>query len=155
MKKLIFNISINTQAYKVYDLMLGISDKSTYGNWTAIFNPSSTFEGSWEKGSKILFIGTGEEGEIGGMASEIIENIPYSFVSIRHYGLVNDGVIVTDGPDVEKWAGGLENYSFKENMGVTIVSVEVDTTEDFVDYMNETYPKALEKLKEMCEKSII
>ena len=53
---------------------------------------------------------------------------------------------------VEKWANGFENYTFDENNGITIVSVDIDTTEDFLDYMNQTYPKALDKLKEICEK---
>ena len=38
-----------------------------------------------------------------------------------------------------------------ENNGITEVTVDLDTSEDFVDYMNQTYPKALEKLKEICE----
>lgn len=51
-----------------------------------------------------------------------------------------------------KWANGFENYTFQENNGTTTVTVDLDTTEDFVDYMNENYPKALDKLKEICEK---
>jgi hypothetical protein len=58
---------------------------------------------------------------------------------------------ITEGPDVEKWANWFENYTFEENNGITTVSVEVDTNEDFEEYMLESYPKALEKLKELCE----
>ena len=47
MKKLQFKVSINAPATKVYDIMLGISNKSTYEQWTAMFNPTSTFEGNW------------------------------------------------------------------------------------------------------------
>lgn len=136
---------------KVYDLMLGITNKSTYEQWTALFNPTSTYEGNWSKGSKINFIGTDEKGEKGGMVSEISENIPNKFVSIRHYGLLKAGKEITEGPEVEKWAGGMENYSFEENNDITTVTVDVDTTEDFVDYMDQTYPKALGKLKDLCE----
>jgi hypothetical protein len=151
MKTMQFKISINAPVSKVYDVMLGISNKSTYEQWTALFNPTSTYEGDWNKGSKILFIGTDEKGEKGGMVSEIAENIPNRFVSIRHYGLLQGNVEITDGPEVEKWAGGYENYNFGEYNGTTTVIVDVDTTEDFLDYMNETYPKALDKLKELCE----
>jgi len=156
MKKLQFNISINAPANKVYDVMLGISNKTTYEQWTALFNPTSTYEGSWNKGSKILFIGTDEKGEKSGMVSEIADNIPNRFVSIRHYGLVKGNVEITEGPDVEKWTNGFENYTFEENNGPdsyreTKVTVDLDTTEDFTDYMSETYPKALGKLKEICE----
>lgn len=152
MKKLQFKTSINAPINKVYDTMLGISNKSTYEQWTALFNPTSTYEGSWTKGTKILFVGTDDKGEKGGMISEIFDNIPNKFISIRHYGLVKADVEITEGPEVEKWANGFENYTFEENNGITMVIVDLDTTEDFLGYMNETYPKALDKLKEICEK---
>lgn len=151
MKKLQFKVSINAPVAKVYDFMLGINSKSTYEQWTSLFNPTSTYEGSWVKGNKILFVGVDEKGEKGGMVSEIAENIPNQFVSIRHYGLLTADKEITEGPEVEKWANGFENYSFEENNGTTSVTVDLDTTEDFVGYMNEIYPKALGKLKEMCE----
>ncbi|NBR16055.1 MAG: SRPBCC domain-containing protein, partial [Crocinitomicaceae bacterium] len=73
------------------------------------------------------------------------------FVSIHHYGLLQAGIEITEGPEVEKWANGYENYTFEEYNGTTTVTVDLDLTEDFSDYMNETYPKALGKLKEICE----
>ena len=152
MKKLQFTVNINAPVTRIYDFMLGISNKSTYEQWTALFNPTSTYEGNWDKGSKILFVGVDEKGEKGGMVSRIAEVTPNRFVSIQHYGLLKDNKEITEGPEVEKWANGFENYTFKENNGTTTVTVDLDTTEDFTDYMNETYPKALEKLKELCEK---
>jgi hypothetical protein len=152
MKKLQFKVSIDAPVDKIFDCMLGLSSKSTYEQWTALFNPTSTYEGSWDKGSKILFVGLDEKGEKGGMVSRIVENIPNQFVSIQHYGLVNAGKEITEGPEVEKWANGLENYSFEETNGAVIVKVDLDTSEEFIDYMNESYPKALDKLKEICEK---
>lgn len=151
MKKLQYQTIVKASAAKVYDLMLGIQDKSTYEQWTALFNPTSSYEGNWENGSKILFIGQDENGEKGGMVSRIAEHIPHRFVSIQHYGLVKGDVEVTEGPEVEKWANGFENYTFEENNGTTTLTVDLDTTDDFVDYMNNAYPKALEKLKEICE----
>jgi hypothetical protein len=152
MKKLQYIVSINAPVTRIYDFMLGINSKSTYEQWTSLFNSTSTYEGSWDKGNKILFIGVDEKGEKGGMVSRIAENIPIRFVSIQHYGLLNAGKEITEGPEVEKWANGFENYTFEENNGTTTVTVDLDTSEDFVDYMNETYPKALDKLKELCEK---
>ncbi len=152
MKKLQFKASINAPAYKVYNTMLGINNKSTYEQWTALFNPTSTYEGCWTKGSKILFVGIDEKGEKAGMMSEIYNNIENQFISIRHYGIVKAGLEITKGPEVEKWANGFENYTFYENNGITTVTVDLDITEDFIEYMLETYPKALEKLKDLCEK---
>src|SRR5690606_40274916 len=109
MKKLQFSVNIQAPVAKVYDTMLGSSSKSTYEQWTSLFNPTSSYEGSWNKGSKILFIGVDEQGEKGGMVSRIAENIPNRFVSIQHYGLLTAGKEITEGPEVEKWANGLEN----------------------------------------------
>jgi hypothetical protein len=64
---------------------------------------------------------------------------------------VQGSVEVTEGPDVEKWANGFENYAFEEKDGITSVIVDLDTTAEFVEYMNEAYPNALDKLKEICE----
>ena len=152
MKKLQFKASIKAPVAMIYDTMLGITNKSTYEQWTALFNPTSTFEGNWEKGSKMQFIGVDEKGEKGGMVSRIAVNVPNQFVSIQHYGLLKGDQEITEGPEVEKWANGFENYTFEESNGTTTITVDLDTTEDFVDYMNEKYPQALDKLKEICEK---
>jgi len=151
MKKVQFNVSIHAPANKVYDIMLGLSNKSTYEQWTALFNPTSTYDGNWNKGGKMLFTGIDEQGEKGGMVSEVFDNIPNRFVSIRHYGLLKANAEITEGPEVEKWANGFENYTFEENNGTTTVTVDLDIAEEFLDYMNQTYPKALSKLKEICE----
>ena len=151
MKNLQFTIKINTSVNTVFDLMLGISNKSTYEQWTALFNPTSTYEGNWNKGSKMLFVGIDELGEKGGMVSEIIDSRLNQFISIQHVGLVKGNVEITEGPEVEKWANGFENYTFEETEGITTVTIDLDLSEDFSDYMNETYPKALNKLKEICE----
>lgn len=151
MKKLQYKIEIRKPVQVVYKTMLGLERKENYEQWTAEFNPTSTYEGSWEKGTKIRFIGTAENGERGGMVSKIVENIPNTFVSTRHFGVLKEDKEITEGPDVERWAGGHENYGFSETAGVTTVTVEVDVAEEYIDYFNDTYPRALKKLKEICE----
>ncbi|WP_318342751.1 SRPBCC family protein [Flagellimonas baculiformis] len=152
MKKLQYKKDIHASAEKVYNTMLGIEDIKTYEQWTSEFNPTSTYEGSWEKGSKMYFVGTDENGKRGGMVAEIADNVPFQFVSIRHYGILDGDQEITEGPDIEKWAGGLENYSLEEHNGVTTVVVEIDVTEDYIEYFNTAWPKALSKLKELSEK---
>ena len=151
MKRLQYKIDIKAPVAKVYKTMLGLENKSTYEAWTAEFNPTSTYEGNWQKGSKILFIGTGEDGEKGGMVSEIAENIPNQFVSIRHLGIVKGDTEITSGEEVENWIGAMENYSFEENNGMTTLTVDIDMVEDYIDYFDRAYPKALNKLKQTIE----
>ena len=151
MQKLHYEIVVNAPAEKAYDQLLGLSDKSSYQQWTAAFNPTSTFEGSWEKGSKMLFLGTDENGKRGGMVSRIADNIPGKFVSIEHYGILDGDTEITEGPQVQDWAGGLENYTFTEDNNQTTIAVDIDAVESFQDYFNNTFPKALNKLKELIE----
>lgn len=132
--------------------MLGLNDKSTYEYWTAVFNPTSTFEGTWDKGSKIYFVGQDENGKRGGMVSEIVEHQTAKFISIRHYGFLDGDNEITTGEQVEKWAGGHENYLYQETNGVTTVTVEMDAIDEYLDYFNSTYPAALDKLKEISER---
>lgn len=149
MERLQFNIAIKASAGKVYRTMLA---PDTFQKWTAAVNPTSTYEGNWEKGSKMLFIGRDKEGNREGMISEVAENIHNEFVSIRHYGVVDRENEMTMGEEEDKWTGGFENYTFDENNGVTTLTVMFDTAPESIDYFNEAYPKALALLKEITER---
>ena len=101
MQKLHFTTDIQAPAEKVYKAMLGLNDIESYKEWTAAFNPTSSWEGSWDKGSKIYFIGLDENGKKGGMVSQVAENKPAEFVSIRHYGYLDGDQEITTGEEVE------------------------------------------------------
>ncbi|MBI5857286.1 MAG: SRPBCC domain-containing protein [Sphingobacteriales bacterium] len=143
-----FEISINAPVGKVYKTML--NDK-TYREWTAEFNPTSYYKGSWDKGSKILFLGTDKDGKEAGMVSKIRENVPDKFVSIEHLGMLQDGQEITSGPAIDGWAGALENYTFRANSNSSILEIDMDSNEEFKAYFMDTWPKALKKLKDICE----
>lgn len=147
-EKLKFTISIDAPALKVYNIML---DDKHYQEWTSVFNPTSRFLGSWEKGSKIRFLGTDKDGNEGGMVSRIRENIRGRFVGIKHLGIIQNGKEITIGPEVEGWAGAYEDYSFTDLDGKTLLIVELDTVVHYKTYFEEHYPKALQLLKSICE----
>lgn len=143
-----YETEINCDAEKVYNTMI---DDRHYREWTSVFNTGSHTKGSWEKGSKMLFIGLNNEGKEEGMVSRIKENVPNKFISIEHMGLLKNGVEIICGPEVDDWQGALEDYTFIPKSGRTIVEVDLDANTGWVDYFNQTWPKALEKLKEICE----
>lgn len=149
MKKLNYTIDIKAPKDLVYQKMIG---KESYKQWTSEFNPTSDFEGSWEKGEGIRFIGISEEGKKEGMVARIEENIPNEFISIHHYGIVDGENEITTGKMVEDWAPAYENYTFTQEADLTRVSVDVDVNEEHRDFFDEAWPKALNKLKEISEK---
>lgn len=148
MNKLNFKITINAPVDKVFRVMI---DDQSYREWTKAFNGTSHYMGSWEKGEKIVFIGLDEQGNKCGMVSRIKENIPNRMISIEHLGILEGGKEITEGEKVESWAGALENYYFNGKNGSTELSVEMDSNEDFESYFKDTWPKALDTLKALCE----
>lgn len=146
-----FSKTIKAPAANVYSIMLGLPDRTTYEKWTAVFNPTSTYEGTWETETKMLFVGTDEKGNRGGMVSEIVANTPNQFVSIKHYGVLRGDEEITEGPEVEPWAGGLENYSFSEQNGLTTLTIAIDTAEEYTEYFEKVWPEALQVLARMAE----
>ncbi|MCX6732709.1 MAG: SRPBCC domain-containing protein [Candidatus Roizmanbacteria bacterium] len=148
MKTLHFSIQINAPKKKVWEVMLG--DK-TYREWTTIFMPGSHFVGNWNKDTKMQFLAPNEDGKMGGMTSEVADSIPYELISIKHVGLVTDGVEDTTSSEAKKWVG-YEKYRFMDVVGKTELMIEVDTTHDFVSFMKDTWPKALQTIKELAEK---
>jgi len=149
MEKLQFKIDINASSEKVWNTLL---EKETYNKWTEVFSPGSHYVGNWSKGSKILFLGPNENGELGGMVSRIKENRLYEYISIEHLGLVQDGKEDTTSDEVKQWAGSLENYTFKNIDGKTELLVDMDINDDYKEMFEGMWPNALNKLKELAEK---
>ena len=150
MRKLHFEIVINAPKEKVWETVVG---KESYSEWTAPFSSSpSYFEGTWEKGSKMKFLSKDEQGKMGGMLSEIAENKPGEFLSIKHVGMIMNGVEDTESENVKKWAPAFENYALREEGGGTKFIVDIDVAEEWVEMFNDMWPKALEKLKEISER---
>jgi uncharacterized protein YndB with AHSA1/START domain len=143
-----FSVLIQAPVEKVFSIML---EKETYQQWTAEFNPTSTYEGSWQKGAKMLFVGTNKNGEKEGMVSRIREHVLNQFISIEHLGFVRGNEELTTGKEVEGWAGSLENYTFTNENGKTNLEVDLDSNEEFKSYFEEAWPRALQKLKTLCE----
>lgn len=148
LEKIHFEINIDAPVAKVYDTML---DPVHYTAWTAAFNPGSFFEGSWDTGADIHFIGLDEHGNKGGMVSRIKENTPNKKVIIEHLGIFIDGKPVTSGPEVEGWGGTLEEYTYIDTGDSTQLEISMDTKPEYKSYFMETWPEALKLLKSICE----
>ena len=139
MTTLNFSVSINAPKEKVWDTLW--SDAS-YRQWTSAFMEGSYAETDWQEGSKVLFLSPGGDG----MFSIIEKKVPNQEMTFKHLGEVKKGV-----EEAKDWAGARESYQLTETNGTTQVNVKVDTVEDYKDYFEKTFPKALEILKQISE----
>ena len=146
-----FEISIDNTPDNIFRIML---DTAAYSEWTKPFNPTSRFEGSWEKGQKIMFLGTDADGKTGGMVCRIRENIPGKFLSIESLREIIDGKEVSGDDKANPWHGALENYILKPVGSKAMLSVYTDIPAEMKPFIADAWPKALEKLKSLCEQAI-
>lgn len=146
MKKSQFSIHINAPRERVWKILW---DDDSYRHWTSVFSAGSYAVSDWQEGSKIQFLSS----DGNGMFSEIAKSKPPEFMSFRHLGVVKDGKEQHIDQETENWSGALENYTLRELDGSTELIVEMDVTDEFQKYFEETFPKALDKIKEMAEES--
>ena len=58
----------------------------------------------------------------------------------------------TTSEEVSKWKGALENYTLKTMEGKTLLLIETDISEEYLEMFVEAWPKALQKVKVLSEK---
>jgi uncharacterized protein YndB with AHSA1/START domain len=148
MEKMRFGEQVDAPVYTVWAAMLG---PEGYREWTGVFSPGSYFDGSWDEGSVIRFLGPGgDDGEgFGGLAAVVEENRTHEYVSLRYTAEIADGVENTESPIV----GVHETYAFSERDGATTVDVELDSVPGYTDMMSDVWPQGLAKLKEIAERA--
>lgn len=144
MKTLHFSTLIHASAETVWRMMLG---PDSYRQWTAPFAEGSHFDGSWEQGQQIRFLGP----DGNGMVARIAENRPHEFISIQHLGCIINGVEDRDSEQARNWVQCFENYRFINRGADTELQVEMETGPDYEQYMTDTWPRALAVLKALCE----
>jgi len=143
-KTLSFDVTIAAPRSVVWD-KLTASD--SYRDWTAAFAPGSHYEGSWDQGAEIRFLAPNGDG----MVSEIAENRRHESIRIRHLGEIAGGQVDRTSERVRAWAPAYETYTFTEAPEGTHLRATVETLADWEGHMNDAFPKALQRLKEICE----
>ena len=148
LERIFFKIRINAQPEKVYKSML---DKENYKKWTQPFTSNSHFEGNWEKGSKIVFLGGSEDGSFGGLIGRVKENSFAKKVTVEYFGIVEKGKEITSGDKVKMINGTIEEYTFEADGTGTNLTVSIDVDASWKGFMLKTWPEALEELKNIIE----
>lgn len=86
------------------------------------------------------------------MVAVIADNRPHEYLSIQHLGFINpEGLEDTTSDAVKDWVPAFENYTFTDVEHGTELVVDQDITEEYEAYMQEAWPRALARLKTLCE----
>jgi hypothetical protein len=150
MQKLHFTTTINAPVSHVWDTMLA---DTTYRQWTEPFSKGSYYQGDWNQGSRILFLGPDPEGSgEGGMVARIAENRLHEYISIEHLGIIKNGIEDTESEEIKQWTPAFENYTFASlGESTTRLDIDIDVHDDYADMFSTMWPSALERLKDLCE----
>lgn len=146
MEHLEYKIEISAPVKKVWETML---NKDTYEQWVARSWPGSTYEGKWEKGTQIRFIGSDGSGTL----AELVEVKPYERVLATQIAMLGKGGVEDRASEVaQDWIGITEEYRFSEHLGKTSLTVRIETTPQWRGMFDEGWPDALEDLKKLTER---
>jgi L-rhamnose mutarotase len=134
-----YKIYIDAPREKVWEKLW---DDETHRKWAKAFTPEFHAKSDWNESDPIQFL----DGKNNGMFGVIETKIDNEVMVFKHLGDMLDGV------EVERdWAGAREQYFLLNRDGKTKLKVSVDVLTESIDYMNETFPKALEALKLLAE----
>lgn len=141
---LTLSIDIKAEKSKIWQTLW---DEQSYRDWASVF-----FEGSyavtdnWEQGSTVMFLAPDKSG----IYSLIETHIANKIMSFKHVGLVVNGEQQPIDEETKKWTGATETYSLIDGKDVVTLNVQIDVLDEHLDYMQSTFPKALEKIKSNC-----
>lgn len=141
-----YEILINAPKQRVWETMI---DSATYNDWAKAFSDGSSFEGEWGEGNTMLFF----DAKQGGTKAVLKTFKPYDHMLAEHVAMVDPNKAPLDNEAVQNWLGTTEEYVFEETEnGGTKLMINMKTHEQFKEMFDGTWPKALELLKEICEK---
>jgi uncharacterized protein YndB with AHSA1/START domain len=144
MKKISFTTTINASPEKVWEVLWS---ERYYREWTSAFTPGAYAESDWKEGSTIRFLSP--QGE--GMRSLITKKVPNKHMAFRHLGPIAGGKDVEPDEESREWIGATEDYLLEAADEGTVLKVEVDVTDKHESYFQETFPRALKRIKDLSE----
>jgi len=144
LNRLQFSIEIKADKERIWNALW---DEHYYRDWAGVFFAGSyAVTDHWKEGSKVLFLSPDQSG----IYSIIETHIPNSIMKFRHIGNVVKGKEQSLDDETKKWSGAMEMYSLTEGTEFNTLIVDIDVMDEHLDFMKNTFPKALEKIKNNC-----
>lgn len=144
MQTLQFKIEINASSNKVWNTLW---NDATYRKWTTAFCEGSYAVSNWNEGDGIHFLDPNGNG----MYSIIEKKIDEKLMSFKHIGNILNLEEQPLDEETKLWTNCNEIYELTEENNKTIVTVSVDTLDNYVSFFTEAMPNALELVKKLSE----
>ncbi|MEN9304643.1 MAG: hypothetical protein RL264_3072 [Bacteroidota bacterium] len=143
MRQLTFKIQIETTPEKLWNCLW---EAENYKKWTNVFCAGSHYKtDSFSEGSKIHLLTPDGLG----MYSIIEKLEPNKTLVFRHLGELKNFEEQPAEKNEASWKDARESYEILPNQSGVELTVKVDCIEQYCDYMNATFPKALEVLLQL------
>ncbi|KIA83716.1 hypothetical protein OA84_09590 [Kaistella solincola] len=139
MKNLVFEQQINANREKVWEVLF---TQDAYGKWSSAMNEGTYFEGDWSEASTMKFLDKSNNG----MYNVVEKNNFPQQLSMKHLGWIMDGK-----PEPQDWEDSTVSYFLESNENGTLLTVKVNSLDEFVDFFRTKYPKNLELIKQLSE----
>ena len=143
-----YTIDIEAPRQQVWDYMLG---KETYPKWSTVAWPGSTNEGEWKEGAEMRFVGGSDGG--GTLARFTLIDAPNKLQAEHIAVLQAGGVRDTTSDIAREWIGAREEYELVSTNGKTKVNVSITVAPAWREEFDNSWPVALQALKEQVEAS--
>lgn len=144
MKELQFSIEINASKERVWDTLW---QDETFRAWAGIIDPGTHMVGDLKEGQDVQFI----SGNGYGVTSFVEKLIANEFLLLKHRADTQEN---GEREREKEWTGGEERYALAEKDGTTTLTAVFGVPPEMEAYFNDHYPKALEQVKILAEKSM-
>ena len=143
-QKLVFSVEIDAKANVVWNKLW---NKNSYKQWVAPFCEGTYYTGEIKLGNRIHFISPSFDG----MYCDVFYLDVNKNIIFKYIGKLKDLKEQPIDAETEKWTGCFEAYKLNEINGITTVTAEMECMEEYINYMKEKFPLALQELKKISE----
>jgi hypothetical protein len=143
MKEIQFSIDINASKERVWATLW---DDITFRDWASIIDEGTYIKGVMKEGNEIQFISSINGYGVTSLIEKLNQN---EIVLFRHSADTKES---GQQKHEKEWTGGAESYLLTENNGVTTLIVKTDVPQEQEETFNDSFPKALERIKTIAEK---
>lgn len=143
MKELQFSVVIHAPTQHVWDTMW---QDENFRQWAGLIDPGTHMVGELLEGNEVQFISGNGYG-----VTSLVDSVKNGeYLLLKHSADTQDaGIQERD----KQWTGGKEEYTLTEKGDTTILTIVFDSPVELEAIMNDSYPTAMARIKELSERT--